>query len=369
MRLHSLLLPGLFLAIAPSLASSQITVSPAIPQSGQTVVFQAPGSCSGYWELDGSGGLGGASGYAGSTFSVAIPSGDGYAGYYQITLDSGDGSACGYEVTPFAITQPGLSVPTGLSGYYTFLCRGRLPANQGGGMSAAAGGFVADGAGKLSGIFDYNSTTQTLLAQSLAGTYSLDSTGTGQLTAQTPIGTLHYAVIVNPVEIASSAALAATMIEQDAAGDESSHCSVSLVTQSQYVSQGVFGGVAQGWGLVLQLSGESECSGACHLPREYSGNALLALNGDQTASSVSNLAGAASGTKTLQLTGQYTVDTKTARNTLLLSMPGEPPSTPTHFVMYPADQYEHSIYLLSIDPYSKFDLLTGRAPNSGWGAF
>jgi hypothetical protein len=331
------------------------------------VVFQAPPSCGGYWEIDGSGGLGGKSGSAGNTFSVDIPSGDGYAGSYDVSLDSGIGSACGYQVTAFVVTQPGLSLLTGLSGYYSFMCRRHPPANQGGGMSAAVGGFIADGAGKLSGIFDYNSTAQTLLAQSLSGTYSLDSTGSGQLVAETPLGTLRYAVFVNPVEIASGgAALAATMVEQ--VGEESSSCGVSLVTQTPYVARGV-GGVAPAWGLLLQLNGEAECPGSCRGPREYSGNALLSLNGDQTASSVANVAGTASTTKNLQFTGQYTVDTKTGRNTLLLSTPGESPSIPTHFVMYPADQYEHSIYLLSIDPHAQFDLLIGRAPNSGYGAF
>ncbi len=159
-------------------------------------------------------------------------------------------------------------------------------------MSAAIGNFVSDGAGKLSGIFDYNSTANTLLAQSFTGTYSLDSTGSGQLAINTPIQRRHYAVIVNPVDIASGyPAQAAAMVEQDAG--EESICSVSHVEASSYVASGIQG-VAGAWGQVLLLNGEAACARACHgRPQEFSGNALLLLNPDLTASAVSNFSGLA----------------------------------------------------------------------------
>lgn len=309
MRLSSFtrLLAGVLLAACPSLSYSQnsISISPAIPQTGGTVTFQAPALCGGFWLVNGRGALGGAGGLAGGTFSTSIGSSSAYAGLYQITLDSGVGGPCPYLTQSFVVTQPGLSKLTGLSGYYTFLCHGRVPADQGGGMSAAIGTFAADGAGNLTGLLDYNSTAKTLVAQAITGTYSLDSTGTGLLTIKTPLGTTNYAVFVNPLQIGGGGpAYAAVMVEQDAGGGSSS-CSASAAAPSPNTVP------AYGWGQLLQLNGEADCPGACPGSRAFGGNALLSLSGDQTASSVSNISGPGFTIKNLNLAGQYTMDVTT----------------------------------------------------------
>jgi hypothetical protein len=78
--------------------------------------------------------------------------------------------------------NPGSTTNSRLSGNYAFLVQGFDP----NGLFVAAGSFVADGLGNISGgIIDTNDTVNPVLSQSFTGTYSIATTGLGFMTLST----------------------------------------------------------------------------------------------------------------------------------------------------------------------------------------
>jgi hypothetical protein len=81
--------------------------------------------------------------------------------------------------------NPGVTTDGRLQGNYAFSVRGFDP----NGLFVAAGSFVADGQGKISGgIADINNTMSSSLSQSFSGTYSIGQDGLGFMTLNMTAG-------------------------------------------------------------------------------------------------------------------------------------------------------------------------------------
>ena len=361
MRLRSVtLLSTVFMAHLAG--HCQAVATPAVSLVGQPVTISSLHSngknCSFYFDLTGQGLPGSNPGFyyqTGYGLTSYTFSGTYFPGTYTSTVDPGADSNCllNYvEPVTFAVVQAGVSAAAALDGQYSFLCRGELlSGGRREGMDAAVGSFTADGAGHITaGLVDFNSTAGTLLNQSLTGTYTLDSTGAGEVTFKTPTTTMQYALRTAPLMAVSKVTGAALVADEAGYGPDS--CTLALQTgPSNFTPTPVIYGA-----YLLQLSGET-----AQLPRvPLYGEQLLSLNGDNSStSSGREFTAPSSGSQDATLSGTFSItDAVTGRTTLTLSTPGEPSTTPTKFVAYPVDAQR--LFVMSIDSHAGADLITSK---------
>jgi hypothetical protein len=208
--------------------------------------------------------------------------------------------------------NPGITTDGRLQGNYAFSVRGFDP----NGLFVAAGSFVADGNGKISGgIADINNTTMSSLSQTFVGTYFIGQDGLGFMFLNMTAGgsrTFAFSMMINGN---------ANIIEfDDSTGAGTRNSGVLLKqTTSAFSTSSITGGYAFGFVGIdsgknrYGVAGEFQTDGLGHVCPTQQANCLL--DSDDSVGGPSSSVPITGGAYSVASSGRGTVTITTAQGT------------------------------------------------------